>query len=411
MGKKEGEATNIVNVIKDFKSSEIVGKVFKNTITILGILAFLLIITMIISLMTQSGIFGFIYVQATEPILNTGIGSALKSIGATLQIFVSGEKQAQLIESYSWKSSIDENSKNDYVGIEITRFEPKLKTISTERLSDEIEATAEITAFTVEQAEVQFYCSTDDDKEGIVDPEFALLEKDNINYLTISCLYTKDSFKISENKNIDSHRIKFGVEYEFTTNSYLPIYSIRSDILKENERESLFKDIKDIDNTYLTESKYTKGPVEVILRSFYTQPLTEKGPSGNNGRYMLDLKIEDPSATTTGNLKEIIEIDILTTSEINIQSLDLTYIGEEEGGVGRYKLNAGKINELNEICKKSSFLQGLYLDEDCWRNGDLQMSFRFNVNPSEKLEEGFIGARVKYIYQDERQSSITFLNT
>src|SRR3989344_9632185 len=120
MGKKEGEATNIVNVIKDFKSSEIVGKVFKNTITILGILAFLLIITMIISLMTQSGIFGFIYVQATEPILNTGIGSALKSIGATLQIFVSGEKQAQLIESYSWKSSIDENSKNDYVGIEIT---------------------------------------------------------------------------------------------------------------------------------------------------------------------------------------------------------------------------------------------------------------------------------------------------
>ena len=45
------------------------------------------------------------------------------------------------------------------------------------------------------------------------------------------------------------------------------------------------------------------------------------------------------------------------------------------------------------------------------RNGDIQMSFRFNVNPSEKLEEGFIGARVKYIYQDERQSSITFLNT
>jgi hypothetical protein len=409
MEKKDGGSPNIINVHTGSKSSELMGKIFKIALPIIAILVFVFVILGVISLTTQSGMFGFISVKVTEPFLNTGFGNMIKSVGATFQILFSGEKQAEVLESYSWKSSIDENSRSDYTGIEITRFESKLKTIPIERSSDEIEATAEITASPIEQAEVQFYCSTDNNKQGVADPEFALLDEGDINYLTVSCLYSKNDFKINENKDIDTHRIKFGAEYEFTTNVYLPIYSMRSDILKESKREVLFKDVRDIDNTYLTTSKYTKGPVEVILRAFYTQPLTEKGPSGENSRYILDLKIDDPSSTTTGSLKEITEINILTTNEINIQSLDLEYIGEEESGLGRYKLSAAKINELNDICKKSSFLQGL-IDEDCWRRGDLQMSFRFNVNPGEILEVGFIGARVKYIYQDERQSSITFLN-
>ena len=342
-----------------------------------------------------------------DPLSNTGFGNTLRKIVFLGTIPLSEEKTAEALESYSWKANIDENSKNEYLGVEIKNFEPDLRIINVGTIGEDkkISASAYISAYSLEPINIRISCLTEDGKLGEADPEYITVEPELKSSFTVVCSYDLNSFEIDRNDAGDTQKIKIAAEYDFLTEGYIPIYTLSEGSLNQDEIEEFFKSIgdKNIDaETKIPTGTYTRGPMKLILRSYYNQPINE----GNN--YLLNLRVDDIGTATTGTLKEIREIDILTVPEIRIESDELGDYIESEDGLEKYRFSHEKLLELNNICKDKKNL----LKEDCWRRGEIMTTIEYSVaSAGEEIEEAPIRAKVKYIYQDEKQTSITFINT
>ena len=342
-----------------------------------------------------------------DPLSNTGFGNTLRKIVFLGTIPLSEEKTAEALESYSWKANIDENSKNEYLGVEIKNFEPDLRIINTNTIGEDkkISASAYISAYSLEPINIRISCLTENGKLGEAEPEYITVEAELKSSFTVVCSYDLNSFEIDRNDAGDTQKIKIAAEYDFLTEGYIPIYTLSEGSLNQDEIEEFFKSIgdKNIDaETKIPTGTYTRGPMKLILRSYYNQPINE----GNN--YLLNLRVDDIGTATTGTLKEIREIDILTVPEIRIESDELGDYIESEDGLEKYRFSHEKLLELNNICKDKKNL----LKEDCWRRGEIMTTIEYSVaSAGEEIEEAPIRAKVKYIYQDEKQTSITFINT
>src|SRR3989344_4514874 len=342
-----------------------------------------------------------------DPLSNTGFGNTLRKIVFLGTIPLSEEKTAEALESYSWKANIDENSRNEYLGVEIKNFEPDLRIINTNTIGEDkkISASAYISAYSLEPINIRISCWTENGKLGEAEPEYILVDPELKSSFTVVCSYDLNSFEIDRNDAGDTQKIKIAAEYDFLTEGYIPIYTLSEGSLNQDEIEEFFKSIgdKNIDaETKIPTGTYTRGPMKLILRSYYNQPINE----GNN--YLLNLRVDDIGTATTGTLKEIREIDILTVPEIRIESDELGDYIESEDGLEKYRFSHEKLLELNNICKDKKNL----LKEDCWRRGEIMTTIEYSVaSAGEEIEEAPIRAKVKYIYQDEKQTSITFINT
>ena len=232
--------------------------------------------------------------------------------------------------------------------------------------------------------------------------------------------------EINENKATDAKKILIKASYDFTTEAYIPIYIIKKSILDYKIEQgnkgqirfdyNIFEE-ENVQDEHLNkqdgtvESVYTKGPVKLILRSLYTQPYTEEGPFGSGSYYTLDMRIDD-DIQWTGNIEKINELDMLVPQEIDIFSENFEYSMEEDN-FKVYKAKDSLLQELNDVCKptKQSKLKEL-IDEDCWRRGNMMASLEFSINnPSDELSKTFIRAKINYKFSDEKQDTITFLNT
>ena len=393
----------------------------------LGVLIIILIILTPLSMVYKNNVlFSYYYSEITDPILNTGFGNFIKKGLSALTIPFSEEKQVELIESYSWKSTIDENSIKQDLGVKITSFESNSDVIETERFQ-KMEAVAEGYASSTEPAEIEFSCMTESSEGEVANQNNILfISSYRKESFTIKCVYDKEDFEINENKATDAKKILIKASYDFTTEAYIPIYIIKKSILDYKIEQgnkgqirfdyNIFEE-ENVQDEHLNkqdgtvESVYTKGPVKLILRSLYTQPYTEEGPFGSGSYYTLDMRIDD-DIQWTGNIEKINELDMLVPQEIDIFSENFEYSMEEDN-FKVYKAKDSLLQELNDVCKptKQSKLKEL-IDEDCWRRGNMMASLEFSINnPSDELSKTFIRAKINYKFSDEKQDTITFLNT
>jgi len=388
---------------------------------IIGLLLVTFIILIPVSMIwVENPLVSYFYNKVTDPLINTGFGNFVKKGISTLSIPFSEKKQVELLESYSWKTSIDENSKKQDLGVKITSFKASNDKLETRRFNV-VEAIAEGYASSTDPTEIKFLCLTEDDeKEGEVANKNNILQisGNRKEYFALKCIYSKDLFEIDANDATDSKKIKIRASYEFLTEGYVPIYFVQESVLnqltEENSKSNynIFKS-NDIQDENLNEeegtvsSVYTKGPIKLILRSISTQPYTEEGPFGPGSDYTLDIKIDDVQEWT-GNLEEIKDLLIYIPDEISINSENFEY-SREENNFNIYSAKSSLINSLNNICKSK---KDSLIEEDCWRSGVITTSMEFSINNApEELSKTFIRTKLNYIFNDEKQDTITFLST
>lgn len=396
---------------------------------IIGAALVLFIIAIPLSMIWQDKpLLSYVYNEITDPILNTGAGNFLKKGLSTLTIPFSEKKQAEVLESYSWKSNIDENSKKQDLGVKITKFQATMSTVNAKNFQ-KVEAIAEGYASTTEPTEIEFLCLTEDNNIGEVANQnnILYLSPNRKEFFAVKCIYNKELFEIDESKTTVSKKIKIRATYDFTTEAYIPIYILQKDILDYKIQEgnkgpvrfeyNVFED-ENINDKNLnkqdgtTSSVYTKGPVKLMLRSLYTQPYTEEGPFGSGSYYTLDIKIDD-EIQWTGNIEEIEEFYLLIPEEISITTENFEYSTTEDN-FQVYRAKDSLIEQLHKTCEPKNIIEKIsnLIDEDCWRRGSIITSIEFSINnPPEEISQTFIRAELKYKFNDEKQDTITFLNT
>ena len=395
---------------------------------IIGFLFTVFIILTPISMVYQNNVLvSFYYSEVTDPLLNTGVGNFIKKGVTILTLPFNTQQQADLLESYTWKTTIDEGSTKKDLGVKITSLRTNEDIINIERFPT-IELVAEVSASSSEPLEIKFSCLTEDNQEGEV------ANKNNIKFIssntkevfTVKCLYKKENFEIDETKT-STQKIRIRSTYDFVTDAYMPIYLLQKDILDYKIEEgnkgpvrqeyNIFED-ENINDPNLnkkdkiTSSVYTKGPMKLALRSLYSQPYTEEGPFGEGSSYNLDIKIDD-DLQWTGNIEEIEDFYLYIPEELDLTTDKFEYF-ENEDNFKIYKAKSTTIDELHKKCEPKSDLNKLrnLIDEDCWRSGNMIVSAEFSVNnPPEDISQTFIRTKIIYKFNDEKRKSITFLSS
>ena len=368
-----------------------------------------------------------VYNLMDDILANTGAKNLVKKGASYVQTPFSEEKQTELLQSYTWKSSIDESSKKKDLGLEITKFKASNDIINKE---SSIEAIAEGSFLTTETTQIDFSCLTENNNLGEVANQNNLLtiNPNRKEFFTIKCIYDRELFELDESKTSEAKKIKMRATYDFTTEAYIPIYILQKDVLDYKREEgnrgpvreeyNIFEDeeIEDSNlnkNDRTTFSSYTKGPVKLILRSLYTQPYTGEGPFEAGSYYTLDMKIDDDTQWT-GNVEEIESFEILIPEEISIITENFEYSTTEDN-FQVYRATDSLLNQLYNTCKPKDKIEKITelirIDEDCWRRGTMITSVEFSINnPSEEISQTFIRSRLKYKFNDEKQDTITFIH-
>ena len=393
---------------------------------IIGLALVSFIILIPVSMIFQNNaLASYYYDKITSPLINTGFGNFVKQGVSIVETPFSQKKQVELLESYSWKSTIDENSKKQDLGVKITRFQLVNSLLNMD--FQKVEGVAEGYASVLNPTIVEFSCLTEDNEKGEManNADNFKVMPNKKEYFTAKCIFNKELFKINTAKATDSKRVRFKASYDFTTESYIPIYILQEDALDYKIEEGSKGPVKseynifeeyDIQDEHLnkkdgtTESVYTQGPVKFELRSVYSQPYTEDGPFGSGSYYTLGMKIND-EISWTGKLERIEEFDLLIPDEISISTDNFDYVNDENN-FHVYKARGILIGELNNKCRNKNIRERNinFINEDCWRNEGMETSIEFSVsNAPEELSKTFIRSRVKYKFNDEKQDTVTFI--
>lgn len=337
------------------------------------------------------------------------------------------EDPSRIIRSYGWKTDVDENTQNLQLGL---RFITPFKTLKQTYLTnEEVTATTTIEISSLEkESNILLSCNvTKDmppDKESIVQPSEPIkINKNEIKRFPAVCKIPENTFIIpGDGTQVLAKKLRLGAAYDFKTNSYLDIYTMQKSYLDslitqgidpfENEiNPSLDK------STGQTTPITTYGPMKVILSLQYNQPLTEQGPFTGDNTYLFGLKIEKTSASWQGRLKKIndIYINLPNNFELVDENFQEDYSNQNanlDGRFRRYKLNQGKINELNNQCityYNSNTVQDCI---DLFERGFVIAFTKFRINSlDQSLVRDSIGAEVDYIFEAETLASITYVKS
>jgi len=376
-----------------------------------------------------------------SPLSKIGLGPILKKIPSTLMKLPTDKGQAEIIEETKWQAVIDNNAKNKNLGVKISEFYSEKEIVRVEDMGNEewyLRATAIGSFSTTESTTIEFSCLTPNNQLAKIENTEG--EKLIVNAVpnkkenfAINCIYDKDDFEIDTNKGSDDQKIKFRILYDFTTESYTPIYIVEKNTINEiknglgeynlDEKEInniIFKEVDDDGsklnkNTGEVKPQYGGGPLQIIPKVFDIQPLTEEGLLGAGAHYTLEIRFADSNLWQTGNLEEIEEFYVMTTDEIEIISEEFEEFSTEDSYI-IYKSKDSFIDKINDKCKSKyeTPLEKIIdlIDESCWRSGQIRASVVFEIkNPPEEVKKTFIRTKVKYKFNDEKQKTIYFLNT
>ena len=336
------------------------------------------------------------------------------------------EDPTRIERAYGWKTNVDNNKENQELGL---RFVRNLRTLKERYLTgEEIVATTTVEVSSLkEDSTVAFFCNiTQDfpsDKVIIVQPnEPQKLLKDQTKRFEVACRIPGDTFIIPGDKEVLAKKLRLSAAYDFETDSYLDVYTMQQsnvDILINRGINPFEDEINPNLNKAAgqTTPTTTYGPMKVILRLEFSQPLTEKGPFTSDNTYSLGLKIEKSGSSWFGRLRKINNVYINLPGNFEladenfIEAFDFKETSfEDTSTFKRYKLRQDKINELNNQC--SIYRMSPEECEDLFDKGFIIARTRFRVNsPEQLLVKDYIGAEVDYEYQSEIQTTFTLIKS
>ena len=337
------------------------------------------------------------------------------------------EDPTRIERAYGWKTNVDTNKENQELGL---RFVRNLRTLKERFLTgEEVVATTTVEVSSLkEDSTVTFFCNiTKDfppDKTIIVQPnEPQKLFKDQRKRFEVACRIPGDTFTIPNDKEVLAKKLRLSAAYDFETDSYLDVYTMQQsylDSLINNGINPFENEINSNLNkaTGQTTPTTTYGPMKVILRLEFSQPLTEKGPFSSDNTYSLGLKIEKTSSSWFGRLRKINNVYINLPG--NFELVDENFIEssdfketsfEDTATFKRYKLKQEKIDELDNQC--SIYRMSPEECEDVFDKGFIIIGLtKFRIsNPEQQLVKDYIGAQVDYEYQSEIQTTFTLVKS
>jgi len=328
--------------------------------------------------------------------------------------------------SAGWKSEVDNNKDNQNLGL---RFIRKFSPIKPRILpNEEATLTTAVEISSLKQdSNIRFSCTSKNIEDGVikVSPnEPVKISKNEIKRFDIVCRIPGDTFKdLESGLQVAEKKIKLNAVYDFKTESYLDIYTMQKSYLDNAINHGINPFEKEINpnlnkNTGETIPITTYGPMKLILRLDYTQPLTEQGPFTNDNTYNIGLKIQKTSSSWFGRLNKINQVYISLPKNFrlvdeNFEEVfdfsDTNYEGDT--GFKKYKLNQKKIDELNNQCDLSSKISQEC--NDLYEQGFIIAFTKFKVEGLDQptLLKDLIRAEADYDFQAEASSSITLVKS
>ncbi len=332
---------------------------------------------------------------------------------------------ANIEKKTGWSTDVDKNKDNQDLGLKFVR---KLTPLKQRYLpNEEIIATTAVEISSLKEASsVKFSCNVTKNlpiyKQVLVNPnEPVTVNKNERRRFEVNCRIP-EGIELPSDKEVLENKIRLNADYDFSTKSYLDVYTMQKSYLDNLINKGINPFEKEINdrldkNTGQVKPVTTYGPMEVILRLDYTQPLTEQGPFINDNSYSLGLKLEKTDFGWYGKLSKINNVNIYLPKNFEIidDNFEEVFDFKEQGGFDgvsfrRYKLKQNKIDDINNQCNPQ---YGKFLSEDCdtlFEQGFIIAFTKFKVNNVESgLTKDFFGAEVDYDFQAQSLASVTIV--
>ena len=330
-----------------------------------------------------------------------------------------------LIRDYGWRTDIEKNQDNQELGLVFIRKFSPLKETYLQNEEIVLTTSAEIKSLKKDSS-VRFSCEAKGLEQGVitVNPNEPVVVRENERVrIPVTCRIPGGSFGfLSDDLQVSAKKVKLNAVYGFETDSYLDVYTMQKSYLDD----LINKDIDPFENeinqrlnkaTGEITPTTTYGPMKLILRLDYTQPLNEQGPFSNENAYSLGLKLEKTNSLWFGRINKINNVFINLPS--NFELVDNNFesfsdFGEtsyqDSGMFNRYKMTQEKINELNNQCDNYGGRDTIECADLFERGFILALTnFRINNINSLALTKDYIGAEIDYDFQAETQTSVTLI--
>ena len=330
-----------------------------------------------------------------------------------------------LIRDYGWRTDIEKNQDNQELGLVFIRKFSPLKETYLKNEEIVLTTSAEIKSLKKDSS-IRFYCESKELEQGVitVNPNEPIpIRKDERIRIPVTCRIPGGSFgELSNDLQVSAKKIKLNAVYDFKTDSYLDVYTMQKSYLDDFINKGIDPFENEI-NPRLNKATgevtptTTYGPMKLILRLDYTQPLNEQGPFSNENTYLLGLKLEKTNSLWFGKINKINNIFINLPSNFelvddNFESFfDFSETSSQDSGTfNRYKAKQEKINELNNQCDNYGGKDTIECADLFERGFILALtSFRINNIESPTLTKDYIGAEIDYDFQAETQTSVTLI--
>ncbi len=334
-----------------------------------------------------------------------------------------------------WKSTVEATETDDELGLSFTHLQSNRDLYFTTEI---IEASASL-AIKVPKVEggdneasrVTFGClgeTNGEVKEGMITPKEKVISKGELTFVDVKCKFPENTFTIESgvvqsNNQLQSLKIKFFVDYDFSSFTFWPVYTksdekIREDRLLGNDP---FENVNDKISRYIRDrekgivaSEASKAPMRLILGGV-GQPYGEKG-AGEEGFNFLGVSFEKygryaPSGVQGGTVREIkdIKLRIPENFALNTGEGDFVESNDDVSKLNKkeYMIKKEELAKLNSRCErlgiKKEELPG-YLSQKCFdalsdEDFTTSTSFRIEFLEAEDLSVTEFTARADYLYE------------
>lgn len=325
-----------------------------------------------------------------------------------------------------WKSSVDATEVDKELGLNFIR-----KPYSTSSLyfTDEkilIDADLAIKIPKEEEDEtstVSFGClgeSNGEVKEGVVEPAKKEVVKGEQTFIHVSCEFPENTFTVnpsllqSENK-LQPLKVKFIVDYEFTSYAFWEVYTKGYENLREDRQ--LEKDpFNDVKSRYIVDRKTgkvasqpSKAPMRIVLGGL-GQPYSDRSENENGNFLGFSFEeYEKYAPANKGAVRDIKDIRLRVPNNfvLSIEQGDFVEVDTQEDNRKEYQIRPEKLRELNSRCERLGVKEKLtngYLSKECFdalilEDFSLRTTFNIDYLESEELTVDEVTAKADYLYE------------
>ena len=256
--------------------------------------------------------------------------------------------------------------------------------------------------------------------------EPVLLEKNIPRVFTVGCDINTDNIKLEGQEQERAERILLSAVYNFKTESYTPAYTLSDDKLKNLRPlitpfvEANINDPLLDENTGVAKSKYTYGPMAILVNSISSQPFTEKGEFPEDPYYPLTILIESSNLGPIyqGRLSKLDNVYLYLPNNYELAGDELTnnfdiveQSTDEDTIFVKYKLKQDRIGALNDQCK--TYRYNTAECDSLWQRGFEIITTKFKIASldTQDLDQKFIRAEIDYDFEAQTSTVVTIIKS